>query len=198
MPDLSPSYTYSIPSLTVEEPLTANHSTTTALPQLPHNPHTFHRPWRPPCGSHGKTGLLHTLRVPVIQISSSPQLRFRKLSPVSTPLPNTISPQFPLFLSELRVLLVFLYLSLYLSISLPLTCTPDHPHQAQCPMPTATQAAFLAGCSLLAIPSNSENHPGFPRAFYLQDGYNQGDETRPLPVVRKLLYSEGIGRGLES
>jgi hypothetical protein len=49
----------------------------------------------------------------------------------------------------------------------------------------------------MGYPCNSENHPGFPRALYFQDRYNQGDEARPFPVVRKLLYSEGIGRGFE-
>jgi hypothetical protein len=40
------------------------------------------------------------------------------------------------------------------------------PHQAPRPAPIGTQAAFPTGRSLWAIPSNSENHPSFPRAFY--------------------------------
>ncbi len=158
-------HAYSIPSPAVEEPLTANHSTATASPRLPHNLHTFHRPSRRPCGSHGKIGLLLTLRVPVIQISSSPQPRFRKLAPVSTPLPNAISPQFPLFLSELRVLLVFLYLSLYLSTTLPPPCTLHHPHRAPRPAPIATQAAFPTGYSLWAIPVIQRTTPVFHARF---------------------------------
>jgi thioredoxin reductase len=45
---------------------------------------------------------------------------------------------------------------------------------------------------------NSENWPGFPRAQRSRDDYNRREEKQPLPMTCKVLYSEGIGRGLDS
>lgn len=56
-------------------------------------------------------------RVPVIQMSASPQPRFRKRAPTSNLRLDASSAQFPLFLPHLRVLLGFIYISLYLSSS---------------------------------------------------------------------------------
>jgi hypothetical protein len=34
---------------------------------------------------------------------------------------------------------------------------------------------------------NSQNQPGFPRAWSSQDGYNREEEKLPLPMTCKLL-----------
>jgi hypothetical protein len=36
-------------------------------------------------------------------------------------------------------------------------------------------------------PQNSQNQPGFPRAWSSQDDYNREEEKLPLPVTCKLL-----------
>src|SRR5208282_1436413 len=63
------------------------------------------------------------------------------------------------------------------------------------PTSSISRSHFPTGYSLLSIPRNSENQPSFPRAFSSQDRYNRGELLTPLPAPRKLLYSEGIGRG---
>ena len=137
-------------------------------------------------------------RAPVIQMSASPQPRFRKRAPTRNLRPDAISAQFPLFLPQLRVLLVFFYLSLYLSTPYPcrhivFIYPPVEWLVSDCVRPPVRAWDWSIPCCPLATPCNSENLPRFPRAFFLRDRYNQGDETRPFPSVRKLLYSGGIG-----
>jgi hypothetical protein len=76
-----------------------------------HNPSALHSPFPLPCASRGKPRSLNTPSIPVFQNSRIAQPLFRKLSTTPTPLPTITSEAFPLFLTELRVLLSFSLIS---------------------------------------------------------------------------------------
>jgi hypothetical protein len=87
-----------------------------------------------PCGNGGKPTPIHPSLIPFFQFSSFAQRSFRKPYPSPTRSLQAISPDFPLFLSQLRVLLSFFFISLPFSshpslrtpsfAKLPLLCQP--------------------------------------------------------------------------
>jgi hypothetical protein len=122
-----------------------------------HKSIALHSPFCVACGSRGKPVTANPPHNPVFQFPSIPQLRFRKLTHHSTLSLRTTSPEFPLFLPELRVLLSY-FLSL---IRFPITRNALLALHPPLRIPTA------------APPRNPEMRPCFPRTDQRKGAYNQ-------------------------
>lgn len=85
----------------------------------------IHRGFSLPCASRGKGSPRRVAFLPLFQSSCFAQPRFRKLGCTSnTSMPDTF-PSFPLFLSELRRLLVLFFLITLFSHTRRPLCIPD-------------------------------------------------------------------------
>ncbi len=119
--------------------------------------------------------------------SSIPQPRFRKPVTPPTSSPTITSEGFPLFHAQLRVLLAFLLISYPLST----TRRAMRPYASNLnPPPHLDKNAYPRPANL-QIPGNPEKHPCFPRAFYLQDEYNQEEEKTATSAVPQCVVECG-------
>ena len=160
---------------TVERRRSSSPCSERSLAEFPHKPSAFHMAFSRPCGRRGKHGApLARCRL-VLQTSSNPQPRFRKLTCTSSPYLAKTSSEFPLFLRELRVLLSFISLILLFS-SYPSRVPVGSPAESN-PLPRALSQAAAQ------LPWNRRARRGVVAQFFVCE--------RPgslLPTRRSLVF----------
>jgi hypothetical protein len=135
----------------------------------------LHRPNLHTCGSRGKNGRQQQGHLPLIQNCRNAQLSFRKLRTCPSPLLQSTSDTFPLFLTELRVLLSFsLFFYPFPTTRRAQSSGIANPHLAGIATNRTRSHVEALACNHPSIP---ENCTGFPRAIDPRDEYNRVKEN---------------------